>query len=189
MAGHCAKPFASKALHYMPPPDIKPYPAAERNTGPRPVAGSVQRPPSLSTASSKIHSCTCGWAIGNEACCSISVKGAGCRRALPAHQVIDVFVSHAHFDHISGFLWLLRSCIGDFPPCRVFGPPGLTDHIAGLIQGILWDRIGELGPRFEVCELHGERLHIFALQAGRRGKSRDRATAGTGWCSSQRSHL
>ena len=34
-----AKPFASMALHYMPPPYIKPYPAAERNTGPRPVAG------------------------------------------------------------------------------------------------------------------------------------------------------
>ncbi|NOQ45250.1 MAG: hypothetical protein GQ559_01015 [Desulfobulbaceae bacterium] len=164
-----AKPFASTALHYMPPPDIKPFPAAERNTGPSPVAG-------VGTGSAILVNGIFGdpllhLRLGNQRRSLLFDLGEGSRLpARIAHQVTDVFVSHAHFDHISGFLWLLRSRIGDFPPCRVFGPPGLTGHIAGLIQGILWDRIGELGPRFEVCELHGERLHIFALQAGKRGR-------------------
>jgi ribonuclease BN (tRNA processing enzyme) len=84
-----------------------------------------------------------------------------------AHQVTDVFISHAHFDHIAGFLWLLRSRIGVTAACRVFGPPGLTENIQGLVTGILWDRIGERGPRFEVTELRGRRLSRYRVQAGR----------------------
>ncbi|MGH2604185.1 MAG: Clp1/GlmU family protein, partial [Dehalococcoidia bacterium] len=97
-----------------------------------------------------------------------------------AHQVSDVFISHAHIDHIGGFLWLLRSRMGDLPACRVFGPPGLSENIAGLLNGILWDRIGESGPRFEVTEFHDGRLLRFALQAGRHGieRSAEQASAG-----------
>jgi len=91
---------------------------------------------------------------------------AGRLAARIAHQVSEVFISHAHFDHIAGFLWLLRSRIGVMETCRVFGPPGLADNIQGLINGIHWDRIGERGPRFQVCELHGERLHCYWTQAG-----------------------
>jgi ribonuclease BN (tRNA processing enzyme) len=86
-----------------------------------------------------------------------------------AHQISDLFITHAHIDHIGGFLWLLRSRIGDLPVCRLFGPPGLAENIAGLVQGIHWDRIGERGPRFEVAELHDGQLERFALQAGRSG--------------------
>jgi ribonuclease BN (tRNA processing enzyme) len=89
--------------------------------------------------------------------------------ARPAHQVTDVFITHTHIDHIGGFLWLLRSRIGEFPPCRLYGPPGLARHIAGLLEGILWDRVGERAPRFEAAELHGAALHRFALEAGRPG--------------------
>ncbi len=83
-----------------------------------------------------------------------------------AHQVSHVFVSHAHMDHIAGFLWLLRSRIGVTEPCRLYGPPGLAGHIAGFIGGVHWDRIGAQGPRFEVHELDGDRLRRFHLQAG-----------------------
>ena len=69
-----------------------------------------------------------------------------------AHHVTDVFISHAHMDHIAGFLWLLRSRIGDLPPCRLYGPPGLVNRIGALMDGIHWDRIGPLGPVFEVTE-------------------------------------
>ncbi|RMG35171.1 MAG: hypothetical protein D6720_07805, partial [Gammaproteobacteria bacterium] len=48
-----------------------------------------------------------------------------------------------------------------------YGPPGLAEHIAGLIGGIRWDRIGDRGPRFSVAELHGERLRTYYLRAGR----------------------
>ncbi|WP_111415211.1 MBL fold metallo-hydrolase [Billgrantia lactosivorans] len=83
-----------------------------------------------------------------------------------AHQVSDVFISHAHFDHIGGFLWLLRSRIGEYTPCRCYGPPGLAGHLDGLMRGILWDRVEEKAPRFEVFELHGERLAHYRLVAG-----------------------
>jgi ribonuclease BN (tRNA processing enzyme) len=83
-----------------------------------------------------------------------------------AHQVTDVFVSHAHVDHIAGFLWLLRSRIGVDAVCRLYGPPGLCAHLHGLIGGVLWDRIGGRGPRFEVVELRGRSLHRFHLRAG-----------------------
>jgi ribonuclease BN (tRNA processing enzyme) len=91
-------------------------------------------------------------------------------RRLPgriAHQISDVFISHAHIDHIGGFLWLLRSRLGQqLPPCRVYGPAGIAGHLAGMLSGIRWDRIGADGPRFEIAELHGDRLCRFAIQAG-----------------------
>ncbi|CAM3990360.1 MBL fold metallo-hydrolase [Vreelandella rituensis] len=83
-----------------------------------------------------------------------------------AHQVSDVFISHAHIDHIGGFLWLLRSRIGDFPACRFYGPPGLAEHLAGLVRGILWDRVADRAPRFEIQELHGDTLKHYLLTAG-----------------------
>ena len=86
-----------------------------------------------------------------------------------AHQVSDLFISHAHLDHIGGFLWFLRSRIGIPAPIRLFGPPGMAEHIAGLLAGVRWDRIGDQGPRFQVTEVHGDRLQDFQLQAGRPG--------------------
>jgi glyoxylase-like metal-dependent hydrolase (beta-lactamase superfamily II) len=66
-----------------------------------------------------------------EALCSLD---AGRQCAL---LVSDVFISHAHMDHIGGFLWLLRSRVGPSPACRLYGPPGLADNIAGMIRGVL----------------------------------------------------
>ena len=76
-----------------------------------------------------------------------------------AHQVSDVFITHAHMDHIGGFLWLLRSRIGLFPVCRVYGPPGLKGHIEGFARAILWDRVAERAPVFEINEIHEQ--HLF----------------------------
>ncbi|MGD8206501.1 MAG: MBL fold metallo-hydrolase [Thiohalocapsa sp.] len=96
--------------------------------------------------------------------------GDGRLSARVAHQVTDVFVTHAHMDHLSGFLWLLRSRIGDLPTCRIYGPPGLAGHVRGLVEGFLWDRIGDNGPAFEVAELCGGSLHRYFVRAGRPGR-------------------
>ncbi len=86
--------------------------------------------------------------------------------ARTAHQVTDVFLSHTHADHIGGFMWFLRSRIGELPACRCYGPPGLGGQIAGMVNGILWDRVAERAPRFEVREWHGDHLQCYQVQAG-----------------------
>ena len=87
------------------------------------------------------------------------------RRVL--HTVTDVFLTHAHLDHIAGFPDLLRSRLSAvLPPLRVYGPYGTSDHIAGFLAGVCWDRIGDAGPAFEVTELHGDLAYRFRLQAG-----------------------
>ena len=84
-----------------------------------------------------------------------------------AHQVTDVCISHAHMDHISGFQWLLRSRLGDLPPCRLYGAPGLLQHITGFIRSYLWDRIADRGPVFEINEFRDDHLQRYRLQVGR----------------------
>lgn len=82
------------------------------------------------------------------------------------HRVSDVFISHAHVDHVGGFMGLLRARLGVEDDCRLWGPPGLATHVAGFLAGVLWDRIGDHGPRFEVGEVHPDGLRRCLLQAG-----------------------
>jgi ribonuclease BN (tRNA processing enzyme) len=84
-----------------------------------------------------------------------------------AHQVRSVFLSHAHLDHIAGFTWFLRSRIGFFGPCRIFGPPDTIDRFESFLNAITWDRIETNGPLFEVSDIVGDRLRSARLQAGR----------------------
>jgi ribonuclease BN (tRNA processing enzyme) len=84
-----------------------------------------------------------------------------------AHQVQCVFLSHAHLDHIGGFLWLLRSRIGPFPPCRIFGPAETISRLENFLGAITWDRIEENGPVFEVAEIEGDMLRRARLQPGK----------------------
>mgnify|MGYP001212015702 FL=1 len=83
------------------------------------------------------------------------------------HEVTDVFISHGHADHIGGLLWLLRNRIGELPCCRVVGPPGTAGQVDGFLRGLLWDRVGDRAPCFEVAELHEDVLKRWRLVAGR----------------------
>lgn len=75
-----------------------------------------------------------------------------------AHQVSAVCLSHAHMDHIGGFLWFLRSRIGAFGPCKIFGPAKTLARIENFLGAITWDRIEDNAPVFEVGEFDGTRL-------------------------------
>ncbi|SDX99600.1 Clp1/GlmU family protein [Nitrosomonas sp. Nm33] len=158
-----AIPFAAEPLEYLPPSTVNRPP--QQNGGMR-IIGRV----------GQIDFCLVNGIFGDPL---LHVRLRQQRRSLLfdlgegvrlpariAHQVTDVFISHAHIDHIGGFMMLLRSRIGKFPPCRLYGPPGLAQHIKGFLQGILWDRIGEHAPCFEVTEMHTDRLLRFRLQAG-----------------------
>ena len=91
------------------------------------------------------------------------------RRVL--HTVTDVFLTHAHFDHICGFLHFLRARMtGEYPPCRIYGPPGTAYHIGSLIDGIAWDRIEDAGPEFLVADLSAGKIQWSLLKAGHASK-------------------
>ncbi len=157
--------FSDDRFTYLPPPDIQPHAPASASTGPRP-AGRV----------GMLSVCLVNGVFGDPLLHArlrhrrrslLFDLGEGARLpARVAHQVSDVYITHAHVDHIAGFLWLLRSRIGETTLCRLVGPPGLAANIDGLTRGILWDRVGDNGPRFEVSELHDETLRRYAVQAG-----------------------
>ncbi len=160
-----AAPATPGAGWFAAPPDLLPPPAACDKTGPRPLVrlGAVTATlvngifgDPLLHLRLRHHKRSLLFDIGESTRLPARI----------AHQVSDVFVSHAHFDHIGGFLWLLRSRIGVSAACRLYGPPGLTRHVMGLISGIRWDRIGARGPRFEITELHADRLVRHRLQTG-----------------------
>lgn len=159
-----SKHFAANLVHYVPPPDTL---SDDQGTisGPRPV---VQ----LANALACLMNGVLGdpllhLRLGQERRSLLFDLGDGARLpARIAHQLTDVFISHAHADHISGFVWLIRLRIGETPPLRLYGPPGLCEHLKGFIDGIRWDRIADHGPRFDIIEVHGTRLIRYHLQAG-----------------------
>jgi ribonuclease BN (tRNA processing enzyme) len=83
-----------------------------------------------------------------------------------AHQVSAVCLSHAHMDHIGGFLWFLRSRIGMFGPCKIFGPAKTLARIENFLGAITWDRIEDNAPVFEVGEFDGARLKRVRFAPG-----------------------
>jgi ribonuclease BN (tRNA processing enzyme) len=159
------KAFASESVHYCPPPDLLPEEPVAAATSPRPV---VQ----VGTAVAALMNGVFGdpllhLRLRHQRRSLLFDLGEGSRlSARIAHQVTDCFITHAHADHIGGLLWLLRSRIGERGVCRLHGPPGLARHVQGFIDGILWDRIADRGPVFEVTELHGGSLRRYRLQAG-----------------------
>jgi ribonuclease Z len=160
-----AAPFGGRALHWVPPRDIAPADSAQE---PRPL---LEIGPVTATLVNGVFGDPLLHLRLRHRRRSLlfDLGEAGRLPARMVHQVTDVFISHAHADHIGGFMWFMRSRLGDFPLCRLFGPPGLADNIEGMVRGIQWDRIGDAGPRFEVAELHGDSLVRFWIQAGRRG--------------------
>ena len=91
-----------------------------------------------------------------------------------------MFLSHAHVDHIGGFLWLLRSRIGHSAPCQIFGPADTIDRIENFLGAVTWDRIGDDGPVFEVCEIGDGDLRRARLQPGKKRTALPCRTIGDG---------
>lgn len=163
-----SRPFASEPLGYLPPP-VQTFQATADSVGGFRIVGRVG-PLNLDLVNGVFGDPLLVVGLRHTGRFLLFDLGEGSRlSARSAHQVSDVCISHSHIDHIAGFLWLLRSRIGDYPPCRLYGPPGLAANIEGLTRGILWDRIEERGPSFVVTELHGDILKRFLVEAGRTG--------------------
>ena len=160
--------YAAEPLEYLPPPDVTPFARVVAAGGPW-VTGEVGNL-SVILVNGVFGDPLLYVRLRHQGRCLLFDLGASVRLAARiAHHVTDVFITHAHLDHIGGFFWLLRARIGEFPLCRLYGPPGLSQHIEALINGILWDRIEDRGPRFEIVELHDQRLRRYTIQVGQGG--------------------
>ena len=79
--------------------------------------------------------------------------------AMPARKLLkisDIFVSHAHADHFSGFDRLLRLHLGREKTLSLFGPPDFIDRVGHKLAGYSWNLVRSYGSvlTFEVAELH-----------------------------------
>ena len=89
------------------------------------------------------------------------------------HRVTDVFITHAHFDHICGFVNLMRTRTAGsrtsvaLAPCRLYGPPGIAGHIAGFVSGIRWDRVDDDTPGYLVGEVSDDVVAWHRVRPGR----------------------
>ena len=55
------------------------------------------------------------------------------------HRIDQIFVSHAHLDHLVGFDRLLRLLVGREKIVQLFGPPGFAARIHHKLQGYEWN--------------------------------------------------
>jgi ribonuclease Z len=56
-------------------------------------------------------------------------------------KIREIFISHAHIDHLIGFDTLLRTFLHQEGPLRIYGPPGLANRIAGRLSGYTWNLV------------------------------------------------
>ena len=64
--------------------------------------------------------------------------------ALPPKKILrvsDVFVSHTHMDHFSGFDRLLRLCLGRPTRMRLYGPPGFAVQVEHKLAAYTWNLV------------------------------------------------
>jgi ribonuclease Z len=93
--------------------------------------------------------------------------------ALPPRKLLrisDVFVSHTHMDHFSGFDRLLRVCLGRHGGLRLFGPPGFIDRVEHKLAAYTWNLVERYPGDFtlrahELAPDWGLRVAQFRAQA------------------------
>jgi ribonuclease Z len=66
-------------------------------------------------------------------------------------RVSDVFVSHGHMDHFSGFDRLLRICLGRDKDLRLYGPPGFIDKVEHKLRAYDWNLVQNYAADFTIC--------------------------------------
>lgn len=116
-----APSFAAERLQFLPPSDIAP--TIEQGGGPRVIGrvGSVD----VALVNGVFGDPLLHLRVRHyRRSILFDIGESGRLPARIAHQVSDVFISHAHMDHIGGLQWLLRSRLGEYPCCRLYGLRG-----------------------------------------------------------------
>lgn len=66
-------------------------------------------------------------------------------------RVTQVFVSHTHMDHFSGFDQLLRLLLGREKRLEIFGPPGLIGSVRHKLAAYSWNLIAGYENELRLC--------------------------------------
>ena len=115
-------PFAGERLQYLPAPEMAPFDRAAATGGPR-LVGRVGQV-TVALVNGVFGDPLLQLRLRHQRRRLLFGLGEGGRLpARIAHQVTDVFISHAHMDHIGGFLLLVRLRLGHIPACRLVGTP------------------------------------------------------------------
>lgn len=65
-------------------------------------------------------------------------------------RLSDVFVSHAHMDHFSGFDRLVRICLGRDKALRLYGPRGILDKVEHKLAAYDWNLVRNYTTDFSI---------------------------------------
>jgi ribonuclease Z len=68
-------------------------------------------------------------------------------------RVSDVFVSHTHMDHFSGFDHLLRVCLGRDTGVNLYGPPHFIEQVGHKLSAYTWNLVENYETDF-VIQVH-----------------------------------
>lgn len=80
-------------------------------------------------------------------------------------KVSDIFISHAHMDHFSGFDYLLRLILAREKTIRIYGPPEISERVEGKLKGYTWNLTSEYGLKIEVIEVCPSNLIHYEFKA------------------------
>ena len=68
-------------------------------------------------------------------------------------RVSDIFVSHTHMDHFSGFDHLLRVCLGRDTGVNLYGPPQIIEQVEHKLAAYTWNLVENYETEFVVSVL------------------------------------
>lgn len=65
-------------------------------------------------------------------------------------KITDIFVTHTHIDHFTGFDTILRGVLRRAVPLRIFGPENIIQCVEGKLNGYTWNLIKDYPLKIEV---------------------------------------
>lgn len=112
--------------------------------------------------------------------------GAGCLTTLGLAEILaveQIFFSHLHMDHVSGFDSLFRCLYNrNSVANEIWGPPQTSEILQHRFQGFWWNLIDDQDATWRVCDVHPDRIerYHFELSEAFSARHHDEVVSGDG---------